>query len=64
MAIDINGMAHVILTVSRFEVAREFYRRLLPGRVREGEGLSLTPSMPLKRLKRARQRSRSQGKER
>src|SRR5215469_12286739 len=23
-------MAHVILTVSRFEVAREFYRRLLP----------------------------------
>src|SRR6202022_3323367 len=31
MAIEINGMAHVILTVSRFEVAREFYRRLLPG---------------------------------
>ena len=30
MAIEINGMAHVILTVSRFEVAREFYRRLLP----------------------------------
>ena len=29
-AIEINGMAHVILTVSRFEVAREFYRRLLP----------------------------------
>jgi len=24
-------MAHVILTVSRFEVAREFYRKLLPG---------------------------------
>jgi hypothetical protein len=23
-------MAHVILTVSRFEVAREFYRKLLP----------------------------------
>jgi len=30
MTIDINGMAHVILTVSRFEVAREFYRKLLP----------------------------------
>jgi catechol 2,3-dioxygenase-like lactoylglutathione lyase family enzyme len=30
MTIEINGMAHVILTVSRFEVAREFYGRLLP----------------------------------
>jgi hypothetical protein len=30
MAIGINGMAHVVLTVSRFELAREFYRRLLP----------------------------------
>ena len=30
MVIEINGMAHVILTVSSFEVAREFYRRLLP----------------------------------
>jgi catechol 2,3-dioxygenase-like lactoylglutathione lyase family enzyme len=30
MTIAINGMAHVILTVSRFEVAREFYRKLLP----------------------------------
>ena len=30
MAIEINGMAHVILTVSRFAAAREFYRRLLP----------------------------------
>ena len=30
MTIDINGMAHVILTVSRFEVAREFYGKLLP----------------------------------
>ena len=29
MTIGINGMAHVILTVSRFEVAREFYRKLL-----------------------------------
>ena len=28
--IDINGMAHVILTVSRFEAAREFYSALLP----------------------------------
>jgi hypothetical protein len=26
MTIEINGMAHVILTVTRFEVAREFYR--------------------------------------
>jgi hypothetical protein len=26
MTIEINGMTHVILTVSRFELAREFYR--------------------------------------
>ena len=30
MTIQINGMAHVMLTVSRFEVARTFYRELLP----------------------------------
>jgi catechol 2,3-dioxygenase-like lactoylglutathione lyase family enzyme len=30
VTIEINGMAHVILTVSRFEVARDFYRKLLP----------------------------------
>ena len=30
MTIDINGMAHVILTVSRFDLARAFYGRLLP----------------------------------
>jgi hypothetical protein len=30
MTIEINGMAHVILTESRFEIAREFDRRLLP----------------------------------
>lgn len=30
MTIEINGMAHVILTVSRFEAARAFYRKLLP----------------------------------
>jgi catechol 2,3-dioxygenase-like lactoylglutathione lyase family enzyme len=28
--IDINGMAHVILTVSQFDLARAFYGRLLP----------------------------------
>ncbi len=28
--IDINGMAHVILTVSDFEAARDFYCELLP----------------------------------
>ena len=28
--IEINGMAHVILTVSRFREAREFYKKLLP----------------------------------
>lgn len=28
--LEINGMAHVILTVSSFEKAREFYGRLLP----------------------------------
>jgi catechol 2,3-dioxygenase-like lactoylglutathione lyase family enzyme len=30
MTIAINGMAHVMLTVTRFDVAREFYRKLLP----------------------------------
>lgn len=30
MAIDINGMAHVVLTVSDFPKARAFYARLLP----------------------------------
>ena len=29
MAIEINGMAHVILTVSQFEAARAFYGALL-----------------------------------
>jgi len=28
MTIEINGMAHVILTVSRFGGRREFYRKL------------------------------------
>lgn len=28
--IEINGMAHVILTVTRFRKAREFYKNLLP----------------------------------
>jgi catechol 2,3-dioxygenase-like lactoylglutathione lyase family enzyme len=28
--IQINGMAHVILTVSRFDLARAFYGKLLP----------------------------------
>jgi catechol 2,3-dioxygenase-like lactoylglutathione lyase family enzyme len=27
---EINGMAHVILTASNFERARDFYRKLLP----------------------------------
>ena len=30
MRIEINGMAHVILTVSRFDLARAFYGMLLP----------------------------------
>jgi catechol 2,3-dioxygenase-like lactoylglutathione lyase family enzyme len=30
MVIAINGMAHVVLTVSRFDVARAFYGALLP----------------------------------
>ncbi len=30
MAIEINGMAHVILTVSRFDLACAFYGKLLP----------------------------------
>jgi catechol 2,3-dioxygenase-like lactoylglutathione lyase family enzyme len=28
--IDVNGMAHVILTVSHWEKARAFYAELLP----------------------------------
>ena len=28
--IEINGMAHVILTVNDFEASREFYCKLLP----------------------------------
>ena len=28
--IEINGMAHVILTVTRFSEARQFYKSLLP----------------------------------
>src|SRR5579864_6058670 len=30
MTIQISGMAHVILTVSQFDAAREFYGKLLP----------------------------------
>ena len=30
MSIEVNGMAHVILTVSQFEKAREFYCELMP----------------------------------
>jgi catechol 2,3-dioxygenase-like lactoylglutathione lyase family enzyme len=30
MSIEINGMAHVVLTVNRFDLARAFYGRLLP----------------------------------
>ncbi len=30
MTIELNGMAHVILTVSQFDEARAFYRELLP----------------------------------
>ena len=30
MDVEINGMAHVVLTVSRFAEARAFYARLLP----------------------------------
>jgi len=30
MTIEVNGMAHVILTVSQWEKAREFYGALLP----------------------------------
>ena len=40
--IDINGMAHVILTVSRFDLARQFYGAVLPfmgmSKVFDGEG--------------------------
>jgi hypothetical protein len=43
MTIEINGMAHVILTVSRFDLARAFYGKLLPEfgmkPVYDGDGL-------------------------
>jgi hypothetical protein len=45
MTIEINGMAHVILTVSQFDAARAFYARLLPEFgmkvVHDGERLSI-----------------------
>ena len=28
--INLNGMAHVVLTVSQFELAKDFYSRLMP----------------------------------
>ncbi len=41
--IDVNGMAHVILTVSQFEKAKAFYSRLMPAlgleNVFDGSGL-------------------------
>ncbi|MDC1287159.1 VOC family protein [Gammaproteobacteria bacterium] len=30
MMINLNGMAHVMLSVSQFELARDFYSRLMP----------------------------------
>ena len=45
MTIEINGMAHVILTMSRFEVAREFYRKLLPEFGIGSEGMNLFPAV-------------------
>jgi hypothetical protein len=42
MAIEINGMAHVILTVSRFDLARAFYGKLLPEFSRREEGARLS----------------------
>jgi catechol 2,3-dioxygenase-like lactoylglutathione lyase family enzyme len=43
MTIEINEMAHVMLTVSRFELARAFYGKLLPEfgmkPVYDGDGL-------------------------
>jgi catechol 2,3-dioxygenase-like lactoylglutathione lyase family enzyme len=30
MMINLNGMAHVVLTVSQFELAKDFYSRLMP----------------------------------
>lgn len=41
--IEVNGMAHVILTVSRFEVAKPFYEKLMPAlglqKVHDGDRL-------------------------
>ena len=48
--IEINGMAHVVLTVSRFDDARAFYCELLPflgmHRVFDGQQLRLSRGRP------------------
>ena len=50
--IGINGMAHVILTVSQFAAARAFYGRLLPalGMTRGGAGQPSASSQPVRRM--------------
>ena len=40
-AIGINGMAHVMLTVSQFAAARAFYGRLLPALLTAGGAVVL-----------------------
>jgi hypothetical protein len=55
--IEINGMAHVILTVSRFEVARAFYRELLP-RFGIRNAITAFARRPLKATLLSRSRSR------
>ena len=43
MMIEINGMAHAILTVSNFSAARDFYGKLLPA-------MGMTPVCDTERL--------------
>ena len=42
--IEVNGMAHVILTVSQYDAAKAFYGRLMPAlgleNVFDGENMS------------------------
>ena len=50
---EINGMAHVILTASNFERAREFYRKLLPFLVptfRSPRDIATTPFRGLRKV--------------
>ncbi len=55
---EINGMAHVILTASNFERSRDFYRKLLPFLVptfRSPHDIAATPFRGLRKVMGAKQ---------